>query len=89
MNYGLVRIRLDVAHTIITGLQRLEYRGYDSAGIALDGKDNEISIFKEVGPVANLLSLVNEQLEDPVRFPSSSLLPPLSMPSLTDHCSSF
>jgi len=71
----LTRIRLDVAHTIIAGLQRLEYRGYDSAGLALDGKDNEISVFREVGPVANLLKLVDEQLDDPVR-------PTLNLPLL-------
>jgi hypothetical protein len=68
LNYGLARIRLDVAHTIVTGLQRLEYRGYDSAGITLDGTDDTINVFKEVGPVVNLLNLVNEQLGDQVRF---------------------
>lgn len=66
MNYGLARARLDVAHTIIGGLQRLEYRGYDSAGLALDGTEGNISIFKEVGPVANLLGLVNTDLADQV-----------------------
>jgi glucosamine--fructose-6-phosphate aminotransferase (isomerizing) len=64
MNYGLARIRLDVAQTIVQGLQRLEYRGYDSAGLAVDGLDDTISIFKEVGPVVNLLGLVKEQLAD-------------------------
>ena len=66
MNYGLARIRLDVAQTIVQGLQRLEYRGYDSAGLAVDGLDDTISIFKEVGPVVNLLGLVKEQLADQV-----------------------
>jgi len=38
---------------VIKGLKRLEYRGYDSAGIALMG-DNEIKVFKKQGKVANL-----------------------------------
>lgn len=56
---------------VIAGLQRLEYRGYDSAGIAVDATEGKIAVFKEVGVVANLLKLVNENTEDPVR-PSTS-----------------
>lgn len=67
MNYGVSRVRLEVSQTVIAGLQRLEYRGYDSAGIAVDGIDGKIAVFKEVGVVANLLKLVNENTEDPVR----------------------
>ncbi len=63
-----MRIRLDIAMTIIQGLQRLEYRGYDSAGITLDGTDGEVSVFKEVGPVSNLQTLVKQELADQVRF---------------------
>jgi len=37
---------------IIKGLKRLEYRGYDSAGVALMGK--EIDIYKKKGKVAEL-----------------------------------
>ena len=43
---------------ILKGLQRLEYRGYDSAGIALyDG--NEIRLSKTKGKVADLESKVS------------------------------
>jgi glucosamine--fructose-6-phosphate aminotransferase (isomerizing) len=43
----------DAASVVIAGLECLEYRGYDSAGIALtDGR--EIGIVKCVGSVANL-----------------------------------
>ncbi|MDC0201744.1 glutamine--fructose-6-phosphate transaminase (isomerizing) [Flavobacteriales bacterium] len=43
----------DAYPIIIKGLQRLEYRGYDSAGIALsEGK--EISILKQKGKVSDL-----------------------------------
>ena len=48
-------VRLD------TGLSRLEYRGYDSAGLAIDGdKKNEVFAFKEVGKVAKLKGLIDE-----------------------------
>ena len=40
---------------LIKGLQRLEYRGYDSAGIALDTADGQcITIIKETGKVKAL-----------------------------------
>ncbi len=40
---------------IIKGLHRLEYRGYDSAGIALAGEgDGTLHIFKDKGRVAHL-----------------------------------
>ena len=38
---------------IIKGLKRLEYRGYDSAGVALINNDH-INIYKKQGKVANL-----------------------------------
>ena len=39
---------------LMTGLQRLEYRGYDSAGCAVLGQDGNISVRKAVGKVSNL-----------------------------------
>ncbi len=46
---------------VIEGLKRLEYRGYDSAGIALfDGKDLKIS--KTKGKVADLESKANKEI---------------------------
>ena len=41
---------------LINGLIRLEYRGYDSAGIATIEK-NEISVMKDKGRVKNLYHL--------------------------------
>lgn len=38
---------------ILTGLKSLEYRGYDSAGVAYI-KDNKIKIIKKEGPIKNL-----------------------------------
>lgn len=39
---------------LIKGLHRLEYRGYDSAGIALEAPDGKINIYKTMGKVSNL-----------------------------------
>ncbi|MDO6435823.1 glutamine--fructose-6-phosphate transaminase (isomerizing) [Cyclobacterium sp. 1_MG-2023] len=39
---------------ILKGLQRLEYRGYDSAGVAL--LDKELAVYKKMGKVAELES---------------------------------
>jgi glutamine---fructose-6-phosphate transaminase (isomerizing) len=42
-----------VLDILIPGLERLEYRGYDSAGVALAGVDG-LSIVKEAGRIADL-----------------------------------
>uniref|UniRef100_UPI001659DF12 glutamine--fructose-6-phosphate aminotransferase [isomerizing] 2 isoform X3 n=1 Tax=Halichoerus grypus TaxID=9711 RepID=UPI001659DF12 len=42
MNYRVPRTRKEIFETLIKGLQRLEYRGYDSAGVAIDGHNNEV-----------------------------------------------
>ena len=39
---------------LIKGLHRLEYRGYDSAGIALLNAENRLSVYKSKGKVADL-----------------------------------
>jgi glucosamine--fructose-6-phosphate aminotransferase (isomerizing) len=63
LNYLTPKDRKTVVDTLISGLSRLEYRGYDSAGLAIDGDndDEKIYIFKEVGKVASLKKLVSEQ----------------------------
>ena len=50
----------DVKRFLIEGLYRLEYRGYDSAGIAVRETDG-ISIRKKVGKVDQLAGLVKQQ----------------------------
>ena len=45
---------------LINGLKTLEYRGYDSAGIAYV-KDNKIKIIKESGKIANLEKLLEDK----------------------------
>lgn len=39
---------------LIQGLHRLEYRGYDSSGVAIENADGEMHIYKSKGKVSNL-----------------------------------
>ena len=50
--------RKNVIKNIMTGLKSLEYRGYDSSGIAYI-KDGKINIIKKAGPIKNLESKLN------------------------------
>ncbi len=56
LNYLTPKTRREIVDFLITGLQRLEYRGYDSAGIGIDGSesDGSIAIVKQKGKVRNL-----------------------------------
>jgi glucosamine--fructose-6-phosphate aminotransferase (isomerizing) len=44
----------NIVPVLVEGLRRLEYRGYDSAGIAVLGKDNTLGLLRAVGKVADL-----------------------------------
>jgi glucosamine--fructose-6-phosphate aminotransferase (isomerizing) len=49
----------------LLGLSRLEYRGYDSAGLAIDGdRKGEVLAYKEVGKVAKLKKLIEDEQPD-------------------------
>ncbi|KAI8394094.1 L-glutamine D-fructose 6-phosphate amidotransferase [Radiomyces spectabilis] len=62
LNFLVERDRRFVLDTLIKGLSRLEYRGYDSAGLAVDGDtEDQTFIFKQVGKVAALKKLVDTQ----------------------------
>ena len=50
--------RKNVIKNIMTGLKSLEYRGYDSAGIAYI-ENGEIIILKKAGPIKNLDKVLN------------------------------
>lgn len=45
------------SHLLVNGLQRLEYRGYDSAGIAVIDR-NELGVIKNQGKVSELDNLI-------------------------------
>ncbi|HLO46542.1 MAG TPA: glutamine--fructose-6-phosphate transaminase (isomerizing) [Leadbetterella sp.] len=51
----------DAASLIIKGLKRLEYRGYDSSGIAIIN-ENGLGVFKKKGKVVDLESVLNQSL---------------------------
>ena len=48
------------APILLEGLRRLEYRGYDSAGIAVRGDDGTLVVRKREGKLANLVTLLGE-----------------------------
>ena len=46
---------------LIKGLHRLEYRGYDSAGLALVNREGVLNVFKSKGKVADLEHFVESK----------------------------
>lgn len=50
----------DAKEILLKGLEKLEYRGYDSAGIAVKNKEG-VTVFKEKGRIADLRSVVDEE----------------------------
>lgn len=56
---GYVGTNNDAKEVIIQGLKRLEYRGYDSAGIALY-RDHKIETRKHVGEISNLEKIIGD-----------------------------
>ncbi|MEH7355410.1 glutamine--fructose-6-phosphate transaminase (isomerizing) [Neobacillus drentensis] len=51
----------DSKEILLKGLEKLEYRGYDSAGIAVKN-ENGIQVFKEKGRIADLREIVDEDV---------------------------
>ena len=44
----------DAYDIVVNGLKRLEYRGYDSAGIVLESAQNKLELKKTKGKVSDL-----------------------------------
>ena len=51
----------DAYPILIQGLKRLEYRGYDSAGVALINSNDEMNVYKEKGKVSNLEAIASQR----------------------------
>ena len=51
--------------SVLNGLQNLEYRGYDSAGIAFI-ENSDLNVIKETGRIANLVDKVGYNHESPL-----------------------
>lgn len=64
INYLTDKDRQFVLDTLINGLLRLEYRGYDSAGLAIDGDNpGEVHVIKQSGKVSALKQIVLSKKE--------------------------
>ena len=51
----------DAFPILIKGLRRLEYRGYDSAGVAMIDSAGELNVYKSKGKVDNLCDYCNDK----------------------------
>lgn len=52
LNYLTPKTRREILDLLVTGLKRLEYRGYDSAGVAIDSNDgHNMLLVKRSGKV--------------------------------------
>lgn len=54
--------QLDAKEILLKGLEKLEYRGYDSAGIAVANEDG-VHVFKEKGRIADLRAAVDANVK--------------------------
>lgn len=60
MNYLTPKTRKEILDLLVTGLKRLEYRGYDSSGIAVDSIDRKNTILvRRSGKVKALEDAIN------------------------------
>lgn len=63
LNYLTPKTRREVLEYLVTGLKRLEYRGYDSAGVAVDSDDGKgIVMVKQTGKVKALEDAIGEYM---------------------------
>jgi glucosamine--fructose-6-phosphate aminotransferase (isomerizing) len=73
LNCGVPKTKKEIVEKLLVGLKRLEYRGYDSAGFAMDDNDFEeeggegkrkkkVVVCREVGKIANLEALARKEL---------------------------
>lgn len=51
----------DAYDILVKGLHRLEYRGYDSAGVAMVNDSGKLNVYKTLGKVSNLESFCNDK----------------------------
>ncbi len=58
--FGVVSSGDSVIPTLLTGLQKLEYRGYDSSGIAIINNEGKIEVKKSEGKVERLCEVVDD-----------------------------
>ena len=73
LNFLTPKTRKEILDILIAGLKRLEYRGYDSAGVGVDGpsKGAKTLLIKSTGKVKLLQDKILEQ-EDDICFQEST-----------------
>ena len=66
LNHLTSKSRKEILDILIAGLKRLEYRGYDSAGVGVDGSFSDPStvLVKSTGKVKLLEEKIFQQSED-------------------------
>ncbi|PAV81757.1 hypothetical protein WR25_17499 [Diploscapter pachys] len=66
VNYLQPKKREEIVQVLLQGLQRMEYRGYDSAGIAIDGSNDlndmhsKVALLRKTGKVSVLEDFIKE-----------------------------
>ena len=71
INYMTDKTVKEIIARILSGLKKLEYRGYDSCGICFDTKEGEevkTYVAKTTGAISNLEKVVSKYLEDETIF---------------------
>ena len=53
--------RADIVPVLVDGLRRLEYRGYDSAGVAVINDSSHINRVRTLGKVSSLEHLLSDR----------------------------
>jgi len=53
---------------LLNGLQRLEYRGYDSAGLVVSNGEEKFKLMRSVGKVSNLTDKVKQHIPENTTF---------------------
>lgn len=66
LNYNVTRERRYILEVLFNGLRRLEYRGYDSAGISIDSSDSDSDspplVFRQEGNIESLVKSVYQDV---------------------------
>ncbi|CAP23749.2 Protein CBG02850 [Caenorhabditis briggsae] len=70
LNFLTPKKRSEIVDILVQGLQRMEYRGYDSAGIAIDGSNDiesphsKVALLRKAGKVSVLSDFIKESADD-------------------------
>ncbi|CAB3405317.1 unnamed protein product [Caenorhabditis bovis] len=69
LNFLTPKKRSEIVDILVQGLQRMEYRGYDSAGIAIDGSNeiesphSKVALLRKTGKVSVLAEHIRKQTD--------------------------